>query len=216
MLVSHARIAMLWLTIPALGSGALAPTAHGDITYLAQARSITASAYTSGFPTSSQTLSAPDFGVFDNIVSAYALRGDARAYQTSTLAPLGINAIGGWYGHGFAVSPSGYGQGTSRFSVDFSIAEPVDFTLTTSGLSVLGSTFQFLSTNTSWLNLTQPPTSYQNTLSPGTYRLAGTVGGTGQTFGNGGEFSIILNIPSPAPTALVGISGLAMLRRRRR
>ncbi len=188
-----------------IGVSVIAPMAHAGITYQSQTRFIAANAYASGGGNASQTVNAPDFGVFNRAVNVEAVgpySGFGSASQNSILGSASIVASGRWGGQGHVVGFPAGGGGTSSFSVDFTLNEVSSYTLTASGLAYFQSTFSFISTDAGTLHLTTQG-QYSGVLQPGTYRLAGFMTGSASFPASGDEFSINLSVPAPGSGVLL-------------
>ena len=217
-----ASVSMLALALASVFVSVFASGADAAIVYQSQTRSVSANAYAFGGVSSSQSFGAPDFGVFNRSANASAFGGNYGSgvgRQNSSLTALGVSAVGGWGGSGHVLPPSAGGGGSSIFSVVFTLDEPTNFTLTTSGLQFLDSeaSFSFASTDAGSLHLTVAPISLAGILPPGSYRLAASVNGNRSYPAGGNEFSIQLGIPSPGPIALImPAAAVCVFQRKRR
>ncbi|MBN8643864.1 MAG: hypothetical protein J0L61_01315 [Planctomycetes bacterium] len=193
-------------------------SASASILYTNQQRSITATASADfGSTVVTQSLSAPDFGPFNEGLEVLAISttgqhsGLGRADQESTLEPLRIFASGGWSGLRSG-GPGGWGGGTSWFSVTFLLEEPSDFTFRV-GL-VPGGPFMFSGPDGF---LIDQEGFHSGTLHPGTYSLTAQASGGASFPASGGGFSLeLLLVPAPASVGAVApLIALTAARRRR-
>lgn len=203
-----------------------------QITYLSQTRVVRVQG---GFPFSSIGESAPDFAVFDSMVSASLANpvgvppSTGSASQFSLLDPSQIRMRGAVEGRNeYSGGGSGGGFGVSSLDVSFSIDSSMPFTLSGTfafpisspwnnyRIRLSGPTGVLVNYNLS-TNPTTLPFNSTGTLTAGDHRLEifyiggyqGTVIGSGSA-----TFDIALAIPAPAGVA--AFAGAAALGSRRR
>lgn len=123
-----------YIIVTVIGAVCVGTQAVAQITYTSQNRSI--SAYVDvAEEVDSQSLSAPDFEIFSDGVTAYRFKEGpgffddsyAEAFQHSELLPDATLFFGGAYADQFLTEYGGFSQAYSLFSVEFEVAERTEF-----------------------------------------------------------------------------------------
>ena len=203
------------------------PATAAPIVYLSQNRYVNTSARllndysdTTSFP--SERVEATGFGVFDEFLYSQFSDPDGGgralgvATQTSSLSSTRIAAVGsatGNYGPPVGISSAG---GTSAFSVNFRIDEPVNFMLDLEVLHFERAGYSFVGPS---LNIVEPydtsfkpPVHESGVLSPGdyTFDVEISLGGIGE--GAVATFDLSFVVPEPSSLAVLCV-GLGLLFR---
>ncbi|MCC6679253.1 MAG: hypothetical protein IT436_19170 [Phycisphaerales bacterium] len=203
------RIAMVMGAV-----AATTPTLWASIVYTSQNRFIRARGEASlGSIVDEHTITAPDFGPFDQSIEAEAvdpftmISGWGRAQQESILDPLHIGVNGQWSGGRTGQGASG--GGTSSFSVNFTLDEAADYVFTATAVPgmfyIFGGPDGFALTTLG---------TFSGTLAPGDYFMSGAVTGSAGFPPSGGGFTMDLVIV-PGPGAALVLATVFLARRRR-
>ncbi len=206
------------------------------LNYTSQERYVSADSWVSVFH-ESDTLAAPDFGVFDETLTVKATNefneGTAGiATQNSTLDPWHLHANGEAIG-AFEGSPAGTGSSAafSYFDVTFTVTEPLDYTLTGSHngygyYSLTGPSLNLVKTGTfiddNYLNYYGEPIYYggpdtinqTGVLQPGDYQFTIYVTDMYRPYEFTDPFTLDMVVtPEPATAAFFLLPVVGLLRR---
>lgn len=195
--------------------------AFGTVTYLTQTRSTAAQSPGSGLgdPSQSNSLTAPDFGLFSNTSSASTAIGGATASQTSSMTSANVSVVSNCTASASnAFNPSG----TSTFDITFNLDGPTPFSLVGNWSVVYGAYTVRLSQGATTLyeSLSTPNSSasvnQSGMLPAGDYRLVATLSAyNGPGFDPASNMNVTLTVPSPGVVSLGAVGLLAWSRRRR-
>jgi len=196
----------------------LAPPASSQVTYLTQARAVSATAPGAGpIPGESFTNSAPDFGRFAQTVAATGPLSSANGVQDSTLAANGIVATFSAFGNGPSTAAA---FGSSLLNVTFSIAQPTPYSLIGQYSNVVIIEFTTLAGGVIYQTPSGSGSGSPNlsgVLPAGSYRYnVRCFGSGGSTGAPQGTASLSLLVPAPGTVGALALFGVVVGTRRRR
>lgn len=218
------------LGLAAIVIAAITPSVQAQLSYVSQSRSVYAQVGVAGGAQDVHTVSAPDFGVFNQTASSSVglpYPGSSSATQVSSLLPTGIDIATSFASARPAAAGTGSARMESTLDVLFSVDQPTTFTL--SGLmpaSEAASIPQIADLRT--IQLTGPgvsidlvgPGAFSQTgsFSVGQYHLLidGDVKDNQLHFHTGSQnFNVSLVIPEPVSMTALCAGALILIRRRR-
>lgn len=205
-------------------------------TYTAQSRSVYVNVGAIGIATPSQTIVAPDFGIFDETASVSMPSGGpsgfATQHQRSTLGADGIKISGEFTGSHPSYAGTGYARGSSLTDVTFTLAEPTGMYL---GVTLERSSNDYDAFSNPLVRLSTPGSSFPHVVSldpssmpyasvkdlllpAGTYTLHVNLQAylSSHSFDDRPAYNIILAVPEPAAALLLAPCLMMFLSGRRR
>jgi hypothetical protein len=224
------KMFLVMLTGLVMSAGVSTRSAMGALfSYTSQTRSVTA---TTHGPAGDliQTLTSPDFSVFDALATVTDAPGFAKQHQASTLGADTIEILGDFTGLQPTLVGTGSAKGSSVTDILFTVLDPtpVKFTMALSGTDSLAAsvtrTVQLTGPGMSvtWHPLaTSGPVSLSQSgvLTPGTYHLVANIGSQKALLPSdtsvATSWSVHL-VPEPGCVGALGIGAAGFGSRRRR